>query len=141
MLSRRSQRVPPVPHIGLPQGLTIMRPRRGPRLSSSMIYDANYVDAFETMALADDSSSASPRDIMHDEAVDAGPFLTPEEAIEQFLVMLNSQPVVPTMRTAAETAEIVTSESVAAAEESRPTDQTPGTGAAREQPADGLSQE
>ena len=106
-----------------------------------MIYDANYVDAFETMALADDSSSASPRDIMHDEAVDAGPFLTPEEAIEQFLVMLNSQPVVPTMRTAAETADIVTSESVAAAEESRPTDQTPGTGAAREQPADGLSQE
>lgn len=106
-----------------------------------MIYDANYVDAFETMALADDSSSASPRDIMHDEAVDAGPFLTPEEAIEQFLTMLNSQPAVPTMRTAAEAAEIGTSDSVAVAEESRPKDQTPGAGAAREQPADGLSQE
>ena len=117
------------------------RPRRGPRLSSSMIYDANYVDAFETMALADDISSTSPRDIMHDEVVDAGPFLTPEEATEQFLVMINSQPVVPTMRTAAETAEIGTSESVAAADESRPTDPTPGTGAALEQPADGLSQE
>ena len=33
MLSRRSQRVPPAPHIGLPQGLTIMRPRSDPPFS------------------------------------------------------------------------------------------------------------
>ena len=108
------------------------RSRRGAAQASRMMYEPEYMEAFDVMALADDGRDCQPPAVACDACTDTTPRLTLDEAIAEFLRAGATEPVAEPLRTADDSAEVDSPRPIAVAHEGRPASPPGGTSADRE---------
>ena len=97
-----------------------------------MMYEPEYMEAFDVMALADDGRDCQPPAVACDACTDTTPRLTLDEAIAEFLRAGATEPVAEPLRTADDSAEVDSPRPIAVAHEGRPASPPGGTSADRE---------